>query len=88
MNGEMFDEAMRVLSYWNFSCTTLSCAGATRRQVHKYRRMFGFGLNTRHETDPFALAIWEHVGNAEEQEAQDFRVLLLSLAKVAWKDFK
>lgn len=91
---EIFQEALEILELHRFSCNALKhtirhgrdhVVGEEVVFANLYREMFGFGDYDHCRIDPFIWAINNHADESDV-ERFDFRVLLLSLAQVAWDD--
>ena len=90
---KVFERALEVLEGSKFSCNALRQALldinmdflGTIQHTREYRKMFGFipGADGG-DLDPFMKAINNHCSGKDE--AFEFRILLLSLAQVAWDD--
>ncbi len=91
---KVFKRALEGLEGSKFSCNALLRAlldinnanqFSTLEQARGYREMFGFVQGDNDSgIDPFVQAINKHC--LGKDEAFEFRVLLLSLAQVAWDD--
>ena len=92
--NKVFKKALEVLESKEFSCNALRQAISDINKVNRfdtgyhtkeYREMFGFPqFYNDGGFDPFVQAVGKHCSGSDE--AFEFRVLLLSLAQVAWDD--
>ena len=91
---KVFERALEVLEAEKFSCNALRKGIrnindmdllGTVQHTREYREMFGFiPGDDGDDIDPFVRAINKHC--SDQVSAFEFRVLLLSLAQVAWDD--
>lgn len=88
----VFSKALRILEEEDYSCNALAFAIAPgdpldsdrEAAIHKYRDIYGFTGENRldeNDCDAFLMAV------ENERDSFGLRILLLSLAEVAWDDF-